>query len=48
MCYTTNPEKSIEYHEKDLITALRTLRDNLPRTVVNLGTPPSEYSTNNI
>lgn len=29
-------------HENDLVTALRTLRDNLPRTMVNLLTPPSK------
>lgn len=44
ICFTTNPEKSIENHENDLITALRTLRENLPRTMVNLLTPPSEYT----
>ncbi|KAJ6645952.1 Phospholipase B1, membrane-associated [Pseudolycoriella hygida] len=41
MCYAANPEKSVDYHEKDLITTLRTLRNNLPRTMVNLVTPPS-------
>lgn len=37
-----NPEKSTEYHERDLIATLRTLRDNLPRTMINLVTPPSK------
>ncbi|XP_037036133.1 phospholipase B1, membrane-associated-like [Bradysia coprophila] len=41
MCYAKNPEKTIDYHERDLISALRTLRKNLPRTMVNLVTPPS-------
>lgn len=42
-CHTNNPEKTVEYHEKHLVTALRTLRDNLPRTIVNLVTPPSMW-----
>lgn len=42
MCYAENPEKIVEHHEKDMIAALRTLRNNLPRTMVNLVTPPSE------
>lgn len=43
MCHTNEPEKSIENYEKDLIVTLRTLKNNLPRTMVNLLTPPSEW-----
>lgn len=43
MCFIPNPEKTIGYHERDLVTAIRTLQKNLPRTMVNLVTPPSEY-----
>lgn len=43
-CYQRNPDKAPINHERDLITTLRILRDNLPRTVVNLVLPPSEYS----
>lgn len=39
-CYQKNPEKSIKNHRRELIATLRTLRDNLPRTIVNLVTPP--------
>lgn len=43
-CYMRNPDKAPVNHERDLIAALRTLRDNLPRTIVNLVTPPSEFT----
>lgn len=42
----SNPEKSIDLHERDLIQTLRTLRDNLPRTMVNLVVPPSKKYIN--
>ncbi len=42
LCYTDEPESTVDYHKKDLVTALRTLRDNLSRTMVNLVTPPSK------
>lgn len=40
-----SPEKSVVNHERDLIQTLRTLRDSLPRTMVNLVTPPSNLPT---
>ncbi|XP_031640385.1 phospholipase B1, membrane-associated [Contarinia nasturtii] len=40
-CYLPYPEKSVENHRRELIETLRILRDNLPRTIVNLVTPPS-------
>lgn len=43
-CWRSNPEKSVKSHRLELIETLRTLRDNLPRTFVNLVTPPSECS----
>lgn len=39
-CYQPNPEKSVKKHKLDLMATLRILRDNLPRTMVNLVTPP--------
>lgn len=42
-CYQRNPDKAPYNHERDIITTLRILRDNLPRTIVNLVTPPSKY-----
>lgn len=41
-CYLPYPEKSIENHRRELIETLRILQENLPRTIVNLVTPPSE------
>ncbi|XP_037036130.1 phospholipase B1, membrane-associated-like [Bradysia coprophila] len=41
LCQTNNPEKTVELHENDLVKALRVIRDNLPRTMVNLITPPN-------
>lgn len=43
-CYLSSPEKSPENHRRELIETLRILRDNLPRTIINLITPPSEYN----
>lgn len=43
-----SPEKSIINHEHDLIQTLRTLRDNLPRTMVNLVTPPSNNTLKHV
>lgn len=44
LCYQATPEKSIENHRIELIETLRILRDNLPRTIVNLVTPPSKLN----
>lgn len=41
-CYQAIPERSAENHRRELIETLRILRDNLPRTIVNLVTPPSK------
>lgn len=41
-CYQAAPERSSENHRRELIETLRVLRDNLPRTIVNLVTPPSK------
>ncbi|XP_058835372.1 phospholipase B1, membrane-associated [Topomyia yanbarensis] len=40
ICYTNPPEKTLEYHEKNILTALRIFRDYLPRTFVNLIASP--------
>lgn len=42
-CYQNEPKRSPDNHRRDLIETLRILRDNLPRTIVNVVTPPSEY-----
>lgn len=41
-CYLTNPDRSPDTHRQQLIETLRILRDNLPRTIVNIVTPPSD------
>lgn len=41
MCYLDDPARSARSHERDLTLALRTLRDNLPRLLVNVVPPPS-------
>ncbi|XP_058066871.1 phospholipase B1, membrane-associated-like isoform X1 [Anopheles bellator] len=40
ICYMSTPEKILQYHEKNLVSALRTFRDYLPRTFVNLAASP--------
>ncbi|XP_051171252.1 phospholipase B1, membrane-associated-like [Leptopilina boulardi] len=41
MCYLPSPWSILKNHKKNLIQALRLLRDNLPRTFVNLILPPN-------
>lgn len=43
MCYHDYPENVINLMENDLLAVLRTLRDNLPRTMVNVVFPPCKY-----
>lgn len=45
-CYLPYLERSAENHRRELIETLRILRDNLPRTIVNLVTPPSKFNQN--
>ncbi|XP_063697969.1 phospholipase B1, membrane-associated-like [Culicoides brevitarsis] len=40
MCYHDTPEVITKLHEKHLLAALRTIRDNLPRTIVNVVSAP--------
>lgn len=40
ICYQPNQDKVLEKAAKDLILALRILRENLPRTLVNVVLPP--------
>uniref|UniRef100_A0A182JZA2 Phospholipase B1, membrane-associated n=1 Tax=Anopheles christyi TaxID=43041 RepID=A0A182JZA2_9DIPT len=40
ICYMATPEKILQYHEKNIVSALRTFRDYLPRTFVNLAASP--------
>ncbi|XP_077293718.1 phospholipase B1, membrane-associated-like [Arctopsyche grandis] len=41
VCYQRNPMKAVDNHVQELRTALRTLRDNLPRTLVNVVPGPN-------
>ncbi|CAO1401887.1 unnamed protein product [Diamesa hyperborea] len=41
MCYRQIPEKIIELHELDLLATFRNIRDNLPRTMLNVVLAPS-------
>ncbi|XP_058460261.1 phospholipase B1, membrane-associated [Malaya genurostris] len=41
ICYTNPPEKALQYHEDNILTALRIFRDYLPRTFVNLIASPN-------
>ncbi|CAG9863729.1 unnamed protein product [Phyllotreta striolata] len=40
VCYFPNYYDSLEQHRRDLLEVLRYLRDNLPRTIVNVIPPP--------
>lgn len=40
ICYFDNQDKVLEKARADLILALRILRENLPRTMVNVVVPP--------
>jgi hypothetical protein len=42
ICYQDNPEDLVKNHEKHLLSVFRTLRDNLPRTMVNLIVTPGK------
>lgn len=44
VCFRRSPMKAVDNHVLELQTALRTLRDNLPRTLVNVVPGPSAYN----
>lgn len=44
ICYTENPYDILEKHRRDLLTVLRIFKKYLPRTLVNIVPPPSEFS----
>ena len=46
MCYLKNFSFTPQLHKDSLIKALDYLRDNMPRTIVNLVPPPREYVRN--
>jgi lysophospholipase L1-like esterase len=46
MCYLKNFSFMRQLHKDSLIKALNYLRDNMPRTIVNLVPPPREYVRN--
>jgi len=46
MCYLKNFSFMRRLHKESLIKALNYLRDNMPRTIVNLVPPPREYVRN--
>ncbi len=43
MCYQKYPEKIVDNHERDLLRVFRTIRDNLPRTMLNVVLPPCMF-----
>jgi hypothetical protein len=43
MCYLKDLAMTPKLHKDNLLKALDYLRDNLPRTIVNLVSPPREY-----
>jgi hypothetical protein len=45
-CYLKNLSLGSQIHKNSLIKALDYLRDNMPRTIVNLVPPPREYVRN--
>lgn len=48
ICYHQNPEEIVANHEKDLLKVLRSIRDNLPRTMFNIMLMPrkSHFKSN--
>jgi hypothetical protein len=43
MCYLRDLSVPPKIHKDNLVKALDYLRDNMPRTIVNLVAPPREY-----
>jgi hypothetical protein len=43
MCYLEDLSVTLERHKEYMTKALDYLRDNMPRTIVNLVAPPREY-----
>ena len=43
ICYQNSPEKMINLYEQQFETVLRLLRDNIPRTIVNVLHPPNPF-----
>lgn len=41
VCYLEKPLSKLQSHKLELLKTLRTLRDNLPRTIVNIVPTPS-------
>ncbi|KAK2582428.1 hypothetical protein KPH14_004738 [Odynerus spinipes] len=41
LCYASSPSKLFKDHERDIVEALRIIRDNVPRAFVSLIPPPS-------
>lgn len=42
-CYERDPLDLLKTHKENLVGVLRMLRDNLPRTLVNLVNPPCMF-----
>ena len=42
LCYEKIPESVVDAHEKDLLATFRNIRDNMPRTIINVVIPPSK------
>lgn len=44
MCYYKDPEVVLEKHKRDLLSVLRILKVNLPRTIVNIIPPIRKFN----
>lgn len=40
ICYHDRPESIVDLHERDLLATFRNIRDNMPRTMINVLVPP--------
>jgi hypothetical protein len=44
MCYLKDISMTSKLHKNNLVKALDYMRDNMPRTIVNLVSPPRKYT----
>lgn len=46
ICYRDRPESVVDSHERDLLATFRNIRDNMPRTMINVLIPPCKNKIN--
>lgn len=46
ICYHDRPESIVDSHETDLLATFRNIRDNMPRTMINVLIPPCKNTIN--